>query len=322
MNKINYFDILKHSWQITWRNKYLWWFGFLLALGGGGFNLNFPLNREEKKIDEEQFIQTFKNFVSNYWEFILAGLIILIVLTIIIIILKVIARGGLIKAVSEIIQKKTSSFRAGFSQGKKYFWKVLLLGLFIGIFMLGIIVALLSPVIFLVYLQSYIWAAVLAVPAILIIILLGILASFIREYGYIYLVLSNLSVKSSLESGFELLRKNIWPSIIFSVLLIAVGLLVGIAMLFFFFIVAAAFILTYLALYGPNLFTATGFILIAIPGAIILLFTLFLQAVFEVFKQSAWVLFFREIAAVKTEEEVTEKETVKAPGKVLDVGEA
>ncbi|RPJ59229.1 MAG: hypothetical protein EHM12_07130 [Dehalococcoidia bacterium] len=44
---MNYLDLLKRAWHITWRCRALWIFGFFLALcggggGGGGGNFNFP----------------------------------------------------------------------------------------------------------------------------------------------------------------------------------------------------------------------------------------------------------------------------------------
>lgn len=321
MVKIDYINILKQSWDITWHNKYLWWFGFFLALGGGGFNFNFPLGGENKEVDGEKFFQTFRSFLDNYWELAAAGLAILLILTVAVIILKTISRGGLIKSVSEITRGKESNFKAGFSAGKKYFWKVFLTGLLIGFFILGIIVALLSPVIFLIYLKSYIWAALLGVTAVILIIILGILASFIREYAYIYLITSDLGIRSSLESAFQLFRKNIWRSILFSLILMAVGMIAGLLILFSIFLIALPFLMLGFMLYA--LLSKLGMIITVVLGSLVIIAAIMLlQSVFETFRQTSWILFFREIASVKTEEEVTEKESVKTAEKILDAGEA
>lgn len=319
MSKPDYINILKQSWKITWNSRFLWWFGFFLALGSGGFN--FPLSGKNKEVDEEKFFQTFRSFLDNYWELVTAGLAILLILTVAVIILKTISRGGLIKSVSEITKGKESNFKAGFSEGKKYFWKLFFLGLVIFFFIFGIMLALFTPVIFLIYLKSYIWAAFLGIFAVLLIIVLGIIVSFIKEYARLYLVLSNLNIRNSLENGYLLFRKNILPSIIFSLLLVAIGIIVGLAILFSVIIIAAVFFMLGLAFY--LLLKWIGVVMVAIPGILaIITVGLAVQSIFAVFRQTAWILFFREIAAVKTEEAAEEKETVKAAGKVLEGGEA
>lgn len=321
MPKINYFEILKHAWQITWRNKYLWWFGLILAIGSGGFNFNFPLNANDKKIDDGKFIQAASAFLDRYWQWIIAGFILLFILIIVLAVLKIISRAGLIKSVSEIIFGKAATFKKGLSEGKKYFWKLFSLGLIVFFFIFGIMLALFTPVVFLIYLKSYIWAAFLGIFAVLLIIVLGIIVSFIKEYARLYLVLSNLNIRNSLENGYLLFRKNILPSIIFSLLLVAIGMIIGLAILFSVIIIAAMFFMLGLAFY--LLLKWIGVVMVAIPGILVIIAVgLAVQSIFAVFRQTAWILFFQEIAAVKSEETAKEKETVKVSEKVLDAGEA
>ncbi|MCX6765430.1 MAG: hypothetical protein NT136_00425 [Candidatus Moranbacteria bacterium] len=322
MKKINYLEILKKSWKITWSNRYLWWFGFFLALGKGGVNFNLPLNwnnQESKK--EEEFIRVFNDFMAGYWEWLLAGLLFMIVLMLVIVVLKIISRAGLIKGAAEIEKGKAFSFKEGFLQGKKYFWKIFLTGFLIAFFLIGIIITLFSPVAFLIYLKSYILAVILGFLAVLLIIALAILVSFIKEYAYIYLVLSNLSVRSSLENAYQLFRRNIWPSVIMMLIFIPIGLAIGIAAMLLLLTLVLVFLIIGLAAY--LILAKIGVILTVILGSLVFLaLVLLLQSIFETFRQVAWVLFFKEIASVKVEEEVTEKETVKTAEKVLDAGEA
>lgn len=321
MQKINYISILRNSWHLTWHNKYLWWFGLILAIGSGGFNFNFPFNTEDKKFDNEKFAQAADAFFSHYWQWIVAGAILLFVLVIVLAVLKIISRAGLIKSVSKIVSGETTSFKKGFIEGKKYFWKLFLLGLLVFFFMFGIALILFTPVVFLIFLKSYIWAAILGVLAVFLVIILGIIISFIKEYAQLYLILANLNIKNSLENGYLVFRKNILPSIIFSLFLMAISMIVGLAILFSFIIVAAVFVMLGLVFY--LLLKWAGVIIAAIPGILIIIAVgLAVQSIFAVFRQTAWILFFREIAAVKTEETVEEKETVKTAEKVLEGGEA
>lgn len=323
MPKIDYLNILKQSWHITWHNKYLWWFGFFLALGSGGGNFNFgwPSGQQTKNQSEQQMLESFNAFLDKYWEYILIGIVAISVIIFILIILKIICRAGLIKSVQKIATGEETSFKKGFLEGKKYFWKLLFLGLIIGFFMLGAILVLATPVVFLIFLKSYIWAILLGILAVLIIITLVILAAFLKEYANLYLVLSGIGIRSSLESAFKLFKKNLGPSIIFSLILIATGIIFGIAVLFSIFVMALIFLAVGFLTYA--VFAKMGAIVVAAFGGLtLLLIILFLQSVFETFRQTSWVLFFREIAAVKVEDKITEKEQVKVIGKVLEGGEA
>lgn len=322
MSKINYLDIIKKAWNITWNNKYLWWLGLFLALGGGGgTGFNYSFDGKNAQEGGGALWESSKNFIDSHWKLFIVGMVVFLILAIAAVILKSIARGGLIKSVSKIEGKKSASFKAGFSDGKKYFWKIFLTGLLVWFFILGMTVAFASPVVYLLYSKSYLSALFLGIIAVPLILVIGILASFVQKYACVYLVLSDLNIKSSLESAFQLFCKNIWTSIIFSIILMIIGIIVGISALFIFFIVIIPFLV--LGLILNFLLAKVGIILAVILGSLALAFLFFLlRSVLETFYQTSWVLFFREIASVKIEEAVKESEIIKDQRKILDPGEA
>jgi hypothetical protein len=322
MNKINYLEILKHSWQITWYNKYLWWFGFFLALGSGGsFNFGWPSEDGTKKQSEQQMVEALNAFLNKYWEYILAGIIILLIIILVLAVLKIICRAGIIKSVQKIIAGEGTSFKAGFVEGKKYFWKLLFLGLIVGLFVIGSVLVLISPVILLIFIKAYAWSIIFGILALFIIIFLAILAAYLKEYANLYLVLSNIGIRSALENAFSLFKNNLGSSIIFSLVIMAVGIVFGMAILMFLVMAVLVFLALGLLIYA--IFAKTGAIMVAVfGGAAALVSILFLQSVFETFRQTSWILFFRKIAAVKIEEKIEEKETAEVVEKVLEGGEA
>ena len=48
---MNHWGLFKRSWSILWRNKTLWVFGLLAALGGGGLNFNFRVGEVRPMTD-------------------------------------------------------------------------------------------------------------------------------------------------------------------------------------------------------------------------------------------------------------------------------
>jgi MFS family permease len=244
MRKIDYIKILKNAWHVIWQNKFLWWFGLFLALGGGtGFNFpagNFQFGRQEEM--EEKIFEQAGQFLEQYWQIFAALGILIFAVFLALLVLKIISRAGLIKSVDDIEKRKPAGFRQGFREGKKYFWKIFLTGIVISFFVFFVIFSLVLPVAFLVYLKSYALAVILGIAAFLIVTILAVSAGFVGEYAYIYLVLSGISVRWALENACQLFLRNIWPSVIFALVFLVIGMAVGLALLMAFFVLALVFV--------------------------------------------------------------------------------
>lgn len=314
--KMDYLNILKKSWQITWNNKYLWWFGLFITIGSGGANFNFSFNEKNWNNEAKTFQETqeaFVNFISQYSGWIITGLSLLIVLIIIFIILRIIGRVGIIKSVDNMEKGRESNFSDGLKEGRKYFWKIFFTGLLIGIFILATIIVLFLPVAFLFYLKSFIIGVITAFLAIIIFIPLLVLASFIKIYSYLYIILGNLSIRSALENAYKVFRNNLLSSIIMGLIFIPIIISMGIAMVLVIMSLAIIFLVIGLILY--LILNKIGIIITAVLGLIsLLLIVLLIRSVYETFHQAVWVLFFREIALAKDkkageiEEEIVSKE--------------
>lgn len=281
-------------------------------------NFNFPSGSEDDK-NSEYFAKA-QTFFQDHLEIIGLVAFTLLAVIIIIVILKIICQGALIKSIFLLIRRKEANFKIGFREGRKYFWKIMFTGLIIALFILILLIALGTPIAFLVIIKSYVWAVILGLVALLIFVGIAILASFIREYAYIYLVSSDLSVGPSIENAFELFRKNFWTSIIFSLLFVAVGIVFGLLILVILLVIGAIFVIPIIMMLVAKLIT--GAIVLGVVGFLLVLaIILLLQSVFISFRQASWILFFIEIASDK-KEEVVREELVEAQVKVLEGGEA
>lgn len=280
-------------------------------------NFNFPGGAEDER--NREYFSRAENFIQDNLELIIAGVILLAAIIIILAVLQIIGRGALIKSLFALAADREADFKTGWRAGKKYFWKLLFVGLLIALFVLVFFAALATPVIFLVIVKSYAWAVFLGLVAFLIFAAIAFLSGFIREYSYLYLVSSDLKIRPAVENAFEILRRNFWPSIIFALIMMAAGIIFGV--LIFLLMVAAGiiFLAPVLILFS----TGAKIAALILSAAGVLVFSaavLFLQSVFLVFRQAGWVLFFMEIASEEKEEAV--RETVKVPEKALEGGEA
>lgn len=310
MSKINYLEILKKSWQTTWKNKYLWWFGFFVALAGwgGAFNYNLSENQGPQKFSEQALI----DFASTHAALIASVAITALLILLLFLVLGVIGRGALIASVEKIITQKESDFRSGFADGKKYFWKILWLGLSVSLLTILTLCVLIAPVVFFFYEKSYVIGFILLLIALAIIIPILFIAAFLRIYGYLYAVLGNLSVGDALENAYELLRQNVMTSIFVCLIFFAINIIFGL-------------LLVGLILPITLVFLAVGFVLslifqkigaalaLALFALMMLPIIMWLKSLYEVFTQAFFVLFFHEIAKPKVEEKIAEPATEEKP---------
>lgn len=308
-NQINYIAIIKEAWQITWKNKYLWWFGLLVALSGGvGSNFSSS-NWKGNDGWEENAKQKIFEWAVLYWEWIILGVILLSLLMLVFFIFSVWGRGALIAALGKITTPKTTpellSFKAGMKEGKKFFWIILGLNFFLFGIGLATFIILGTPIAILFYLKAYWVGTFLAFGGLVIFILLVILLSYLQKFGIIYLVLGKVSFWNALENAYQLFRRNFLPSLIMGIIFIPIGFLAGLAVLVFIVVVLLIFLIPGLLVYF--LMGKLAIILLSVLGILILLAGLLtINSIYVVFSQTTWILFFRQIALPKEEEKVTE----------------
>jgi len=308
-NQINYIAIIKEAWQITWKNKYLWWFGFLVALSGGvGSNFSSS-NWKGNDGWEEGAKQKISEWAALYWEWIILGVILVGLLMLVFFILSVWGRSALVIALGKITTQKLTpepmSFKVGMKEGKQFFWPILGLNLFLFGIGIATFIILGTPIAILFYLKAYWVGAFLAFGGLTIFILLIILLAYLQKFGVIYLILGKVSFWAALENAYLLFRRNLLPSIIMGAIFIPLGFLAGLAALAFVLTILLIFLIPGLLAYF--LIGKWTIILLSILGILILLAgILTINSIYAVLAQTIWILFFRQIALPKEEEKILE----------------
>ena len=306
MSNIPYLRILKDSFVLTWKNRYLWWFGFFLSLSGLG---SYNYTREDK---DKADIQAALLNHPQAMKIILVGAALFFVAFVIIIIASIISRGALIDSIEKHTRGEISDFKSAWKKGRGFFWKVLLIDVFSGLFAIVAAIILFPPVAFLFWNHNYIIGVLMAIIAAIIFIPLIILIAYIKIFGYLYSILGNLKAWAAIENAYLIFKKNILSSLIMSVLIILANIIVFFILLFA--IIPLLIIFLPLALIFFLLLGKIGAITIGCFGFFILLAILvFLRSLLGVFSQSVWVLFFHEIAQQPEPETVTETASETEP---------
>jgi hypothetical protein len=291
---IPYIEILKQAGRIVWQNRFLLWFGLLMALGSpGSFNIG-------NNNDFGSQGDTAKNFFETHWEIVLPLIIIAFVIGVILLLISLVAKAGLVKSVNLVAQNKKTDFKTGWKSGKIYFVKLFKLAILFFFAIFAIVIILAVPVIYLIAAKFWIGAILVGIFAIAIFIPLIFIFALTKIYAEFYIILSDLLLRSAIEAGYNLLLKNIGHSIIFALILVAVSIIAGIIL-----IPVAGIALVILIPTGIAFFYLSKIAFAIFLGIAILFFLaviLFVSAIFQTYKAAAWTLFFQEIAKVEKPE--------------------
>jgi len=306
--EVPFVELFKRAAQIIWQNRFLLWFGVLIALGSPG---SFNYSGNENGLAEKS--GTAKNFLESHWQLVLAIAIVFFVIGIILFLISLAGKAGLIKSVSVIIQNKKTSFGEGWKKGKRYLKKLFGLSILVFLVLFALVLVLAIPIIYLIVTQSYISAILVGLFAIAIFIPLLFIILVTKTLAEFYIVLSDLRIWGAVEAGYNLLLKNILNNIIFSLLLAVVSLFAGFCFLLVIGISLLVLIPSGILFHTLGSFAFAAFLVAAIP--LFLALMLFVSSVFLTYKTTAWTLFFQEIASAKAEE--AEKVAEEEPGKEI-----
>ena len=306
---IDYITLIKEAFSLVWHHRFLWWFGLLIALGGiDTWQFSYDTSHQTTSPNElnQWGLQTFSALAQHHAHWIITGIILLGVLGIFLYIIRLLSLAGLFLSVQELLQNKTTTFRKGFHQARPFVKPLFVLHLFIVGILLILSFALATPGLLLLNTAAtHAFSFIAFSLAFVIAIPLFITFIFIRRFGEIYLVLGKLSVRGALDAAYELFRKNIAKTLFMAILLLLAQILF--TSLFFFallilLLIGVALGLLLAAIHGIvlGIFLVTGFFCVL---ALFLIVQSFLQA----FINTAWLLFFRNIATIPDPDPVVEK---------------
>lgn len=223
--KFSYRNVLKQGLKITWRLKFLWFFGIFASvlLSGEEYdiiirNFNTVTNLEERVQNLRGNFNT--NFMADIWQgftnyfndniFSTIVVIFAILLIAAVILFLIIAsHAAIINATVRFRRGEKVEFLDGFIIGGKKFWSLFRLNLLAKIILYGFLLAPGIPLAA-AYITSgrFIWLGILSLITFLVLIPFNILISFITRYATIYVVLQGEKVWPSVKKSFVLFRKN------------------------------------------------------------------------------------------------------------------
>ena len=131
---MDYGDLLKTAWVVTWRHKYLWVLG-LFALGGGASPLSCGSNSSfQTSTSSGSGTVDVADFFSRHWAVLAALALLLLLVGFVWAILSLIAEAGLIAGVDDRLQGRSpAGLSSAWRAGVHSFWRLLGLILVVGV---------------------------------------------------------------------------------------------------------------------------------------------------------------------------------------------
>ncbi len=307
-----YRPMLKQALRITWRNKFLWFFGLFAVLFGNGGAYNLGFSNLKKVESQGMWLNNIKTMTQNWslkfnaidlnnlWSSVsISGFFLVLIIFIVAVFfvwLAVVSQGALIHGATEKIREKESKFNEVFKYGITKFWAVLLLDVIFNVILFVILVLLSLPffILFMSAVGSVLWQSILIVLSFIVWVPLAIMFSIIIKYALIYSINENKHISEALSSALTLFAKNWIVSLetgfILFLLNLITGLLLGVVLIF----IALPFII--LALIAVQL-ASNGFLWLVITLGLLTFIALvfWYGAFWNVFSTTTWIILFEKI---------------------------
>lgn len=294
---MDYSQLVRDAWALTWRYKFLWVLGLLAGTGGSvgscggsaGNGFNQPRTGEIDQPDADWGGVT--GWLSDHLAVVLTIAAIAVVVIVILLILNIIATGGIARATSDLAQGQATSLGGAWRAGISLFWRFA--GLVALTLVLGLIVLLVVGLLFL----AGGWRA--AALAGLLSLAVSVPAGIVLVYAQCTIATRGLGSVEAVRAGLELFRTRVGPSLLAWLLMTAVTLAASMAAMIAIALATLVAILIGVLLYvllGTIVTVAYGLVIGAV--AIVVLFVL--VGIAGSFSWCYWMLAYLRISGQPT----------------------
>ena len=325
---MDYGEVIKNAWKITWKFKVLWIFGILASCGqsrGSSFNFNNSFQNNGNGFSNStpnlppammdqlyRFAYLFNN-PTFIWKFVAVVLAVACIIVLVEIFLGTIGRIGLIKGSAEAdAGAEKLSFGGLWKESTPYFWRVFWLSFLIGapfaIAIIGVAIGFVVAMIPLASNNSNMAGFLILLPVLCVllcvILILGIVISFIVTQAERAIVLENKSVLDGFRRGWEVLTKNLGPILIVWLITAAIGFVAAIVIALPLLVVLVPLIIAFIANMNNLNFSFTPWIVAFV--CIMCAYTpisWLANGIVMTYLQSVWTLTYIRITQPKQDEQ-------------------
>jgi len=294
---MDYLGIIKKAYEIASRRKYLWIFGILAGGAiGGGWNFSMPSTSssfDEGKIENFFNRFNFETFIDHYWGIIFAIIGLILLLGLLWFVFSLISQGALLGSVRAISNNEENNFRTGLVFGWHKFWKVLAVGLLIGLIVLTSLAILALPVILLVLAKIYALAIIYGVLIFLADLVCWIYLGLVQPYILRLAILGQRGSWRAIGESLLFFKENWKEIVVMYLLVLAIGIGVAIGLLLIMLFVGGLLFAIGFAIYLASHWAC--WIYAGLSGLALVSFFLILNGIVSSFYSAIFTLTYLEL---------------------------
>jgi hypothetical protein len=304
---MNFGEVITRSWNIIWKHKILWLFGFFASLGaggnhGGGSNFNFNYSGDFSNPNTRNFPAWLDRLLENTVIWLPIVLILAFLLIALMVILNTFGKIGLARGAWLADQQPVDgpAIRLTFSQlleaGKRHFWRILLLILLLWALTITLALIILIPTIGLTVITFGI-GLICLLPLLCLMFVIFWALTVLADLSVIGIVNEDRTVTDAVKQAWEMLKSRPVDIIVMAVILwiasLVISFIVGLPVLLIMTpVLFDVFIQSETMMRGSILFTIVLFLLY-------LPVLLFVQSIVQSYVTTAWTLVYRRINSLQ-----------------------
>jgi hypothetical protein len=305
---MDYGKVLSRAWEITWRWKVLWILGFLVSLGsggGGGGSPSYTFTGED--IEKWTYDYMAPEAIAGILAVVAGVVCLAFVVAIALWVISVIARGGLIAGVQQVEDEGSTSFLQAWRVGRGKFWTLFGIGILAAIPMLIMVLVLVVVLVVGIFgavgfsdtAEALAGGSILAAVAcgcgmFCGMIILAIVLEQIRVYAERAAILEDMGWVDAFKRGWEVLKENVGPTIIFWFIFLGIGLFFAALVIGGMFVLAIPMLVAFSNV-DPGPWLAVPF---CCGGLIVFIIAILVNAIVQTFTSATWTLAYREMTGL------------------------
>lgn len=328
---LNFEAILRRSWELTRKSRWLWVYGTVLAMlgagggGGGGGGNNFSFSDAFKDASKEpssdlpekgaKVLGAVTDAISQWvtsvpiglWVALGLGVLGLVLTGLVVnLIVSSWAKGGLIYGLSEADQDREVTLKNTAGKGLEKIKQMVILGaissvIFLGIILCGLALAGLGALLFSgIPTALTIWLVLVVVFGVLGLMVTAVVLAMVNIYAERLVVLKGMSAWEGWKKGLSFSKKGFLNMVVLGIINSSISCSIGCLSLI---ILGVLLGIPAIVLLFPSLQNGFQFPGLPVIGFLVALFllvsmlNLLIRAVFVVFQFGTWNLFFKQVIA-------------------------
>lgn len=319
MVSIDFGATMRRSWDLAWKNKWLWVYGLVIAALTGSsyssFNNSFNSSKSTKpSVNAQKIVNDAITFVTTWlkqvppqtWALLVVGILLSIILGIIVRWVALAwAQGALIGGLNDADENKTVTLKTTTTYGIKSLKDLIIFSVISALIWLGIIVGFLAVFGLVALALSFskalmiVWLVTAGFLVLLTIFVASVLFAMISVYAQRLIVLEGIKPWDAWKKGLSLSKGNFLNTVLMGLLNSVVGCVVGCGTMVVIVVILGIPALVFAFPFFSGNFPPVSFVGLGLLTLIGLWANFIIRAALVVFNYSNWNLLFKAVRGDK-----------------------